>query len=159
MTKVFSKNTIKILRKAGWYKGRQIEIGKWEKEMEDLEFTVTESARAFMREFGNLTVRRSEHDMAFTTVFSELHSWRYEVGKLAAHMNTNLNPVADTPVGVILIDPDNAIMETDCTSALYLVGNTIYEGVENLLGSYPNVKQKLLNMDQLFNIIPPPNWP
>ena len=55
-----SKKTIEVLKDAGWYEGRKIDIAENVKFLEERGFEVLESAKKFMEEFGELEINIEE---------------------------------------------------------------------------------------------------
>ena len=51
-----SNKTIEVLKEAGWYEGRKIDISENVKFLEERGFEVFESAKRFMEEFGELNI-------------------------------------------------------------------------------------------------------
>lgn len=51
------KNTIEILKEAGWYEGRKIDIEEIVKFLESRGFNVHEKAKRFIEEFGMLDIK------------------------------------------------------------------------------------------------------
>ena len=52
-----SEKTYKVLKEAGWYPGRKIDITETVKYLEDKGFEVLDSAKKFMEEFGELNLK------------------------------------------------------------------------------------------------------
>ena len=55
-----SNKTIEVLKNAGWYEGRKIDISENVKFLEERGFKVLESAKKFMEEFGELKINVEE---------------------------------------------------------------------------------------------------
>jgi len=53
-TNVFSDETIKILRKGGWFEGRSVDSSAWEKLLRKNGYPVHPVVTAFLQEFGGL---------------------------------------------------------------------------------------------------------
>ena len=53
-THAFSGETLKLLRKAGWYEGRSVDTSAWERLLRKEGFTVHPVVTAFLQEFGGL---------------------------------------------------------------------------------------------------------
>lgn len=55
-----SNKTIEVLKRAGWYEGRKIDITENLKFLEERGFYVLDSAKSFMEEFGELKINVEE---------------------------------------------------------------------------------------------------
>ena len=66
-----SNKTIEILKNAGWYEGRKIDISENLKFLEEKGFDIFESAKKFMEEFGELKINVEEIRKDGTTKVSK----------------------------------------------------------------------------------------
>jgi len=62
-----SNETLKILRDAGWYEGRRIDIKEIEESLEKIGYTVFPEVKSFLREFGNLVIEDTINDETHNT--------------------------------------------------------------------------------------------
>ena len=69
--------TKKLLKKAGWYEGRKIDITKQVEYLEKAGYEVFEAARNFMEEFGELTIRAKYIGFQEKESYDE-HSTKYD---------------------------------------------------------------------------------
>ncbi|WP_063915660.1 SUKH-3 domain-containing protein [Paenibacillus elgii] len=62
-----SNETLKILRDAGWYEGRRIDIKEIEDNLEELGYIVFPEVKSFLAEFGNLEIEDTINDETHNT--------------------------------------------------------------------------------------------
>ena len=125
----WSAETERVLRKAGWYPGRQVAIDEWETTLrEHGNFQIHEAARMFLAEFGGLVIEQRGpgktmarvpfrlnptaaewDDEIFDILSEEAGSPLYPIGE-ADNRNTYLGI---TPEGAVYIGMDSAARLAD----------------------------------------------
>lgn len=130
----YSADVERMLREAGWFPGRVIDATQAIRGLRELGgYSITDSIQSFYQEFGNIEVTDKRGRSLFSTIFSKLDWWEYEVKPIAAYLEWELCPVANASLSVLLMALDGKVYHTDTTSFFELLGETGIEAVENIL--------------------------
>lgn len=117
----WSTAATQALRAAGWHEGRRVDVGAWQRRLESEGFVMHSAARAFLIEFGGLTVRASGPGREFgrlsfnldPTLCSGQKGW---LDSLSGSTAGQLFPVGEEADG-------NASIAIDVDGVVYLLFN------------------------------------
>jgi hypothetical protein len=149
-----SPRTEELLRRAGWYPGRSVDIEQITARLQAGGYPVTETVKEFLTEFGDLSIPSGWGGEHISTIFRHLDTGEREIAPIRRHLNLDMCTVANlASAGWLLIGVDDNIYFTDANSTFNLVGRTIYEAIDNLL----NLKKirVVLTGEVLREIVPP----
>lgn len=126
-----SNETVKILRDAGWYEGRRIDIKEIEENLEKLGYTVFPEVKSFLREFGNLVIEDTINDETHNT------SIRFTNNVNNGSFKLEENYAGEKLVPVGMIDSDNLMLFVSESGRVYIsvgkLGENGKEAWENLI--------------------------
>lgn len=133
-----SNKTIEVLKNAGWYEGRKIDISENVKFLEERGFEVLESAKRFMEEFGELKINVEDIDEDGTTDISEHTTCIKETVGLGNSFNFGLEDYVDEKVMLIgsLYDFNIYLYISESGrifDSIGWVGNSVWEAFDNII--------------------------
>ena len=152
-----SKKTIEVLKDAGWYEGRKIDIAENVKFLEERGFEVLESAKKFMEEFGELKIKVEDIGEDGKKYFSEHTTCIKEVVGIENSANFDLKKYEDQENEKVMLI--GALY--DCDRFLYISeSGRIFDSVEwagyDALEAWDNIiSEKGIIIDMLPKIDPP----
>ncbi|WP_028531949.1 SUKH-3 domain-containing protein [Paenibacillus sp. UNC217MF] len=127
-----SNETVKILRDAGWYEGRRIDIKEIEENLEKIGYTIFPEVKSFLREFGNLVIEDTINDEIHNTSIRITNYYKNRSFKsLEEYAGEKLVPVG-------MIDSDNLLLFVSESGKVYCstgkLGDNATEAWERLIG-------------------------
>jgi len=126
-----SNETVKILRDAGWYEGRKIDIKEIEENLKKLGYTIFPEVKSFLREFGNLVIEDTINDETHNT------SMRFTNNVNNGSFKLEENYAGEKLVPVGMIDSDNLMLFVSESGRVYIsvgkLGENGKEAWENLI--------------------------
>ncbi|AWB46754.1 hypothetical protein DCC85_02155 [Paenibacillus sp. CAA11] len=124
-----SKETLKILRDAGWYEGRSIDTKEMEGNLERVGYTVFPEVKKFLEEFGNLVIK--------DTINDETHNTSVKFNKYGV-FKAEEEYAQEKLVPVGLIDSDFLVLFVSESGKVYCstgkLGDSATEAWERLIG-------------------------
>ena len=151
-----SKKTIEVLKDAGWYEGRKIDIAENVKFLEERGFEVLESAKKFMEEFGELEINIEEIETDGTIEVSE-HTTRMVdvVGDLDSDWFGLENYISEkvVPIGM-LYDSEMFLYISESGrvfSSIGWEGDSVWEAWENIINEKGIIWSKFLKYYGIIN--------
>ena len=133
---MIEKNTYDILRKAGWYEGRQIDISAAEKFFREKGVIISEAQKGFLREFSGLYVSHPTNNVHFLDLFSvqeivenEYFDYFEKFDEAYTHYGTNFIMIGEYYPSAVYLTNDGLLW--DCWQ--YLTGNSPLECIQRYI--------------------------
>jgi hypothetical protein len=146
-----SEESKSLLRKAGWYEGRRVDVSGIKSLLETHGFVVSQVANDFLSEFHGLRV----HDGEFFVEFNvpDAISWmgEGETPYIEALLKASPCLVGLKGTAYILLTPESQVMILNDQWMGYIILNSIYDGMDFLLEVCrpPGADTIPLNKDQI----------
>lgn len=131
-----SEHTLMVLKKSGWYIGRQYDTTLWVKQLEDEGYAINEYALLVLQELGGIYIReRAEGKYVGATLdFNPFDSASGEYDRLDEFekaSNDKLFPIGSLQDYIVYAGFTQKIYLGDW-AGLYLIGNSVEEYLENV---------------------------
>ena len=131
-----SKHTQEVLRKNGWYAGREFDITFWVSELEEEGYQLNEYAEVILKELGDIYVREKSTEMYVSTTFdfNPYNSASGEYDRLEEFelaSGDELFPIGALQDYIVYAGRSKRIYLGDW-EGLYIVGDSVEEYLENV---------------------------
>ena len=131
-----SEHTQKVLKKNGWYEGREYDITDWVSDLEEEGYELNEYAKSILIELGNISVweRHTEMYNGATFDFDALFAGTGQYDRLEEFEQASgdkLFPIGSVQEYIVYAGESKRIYIGDWAS-LSLIGNSIEEYLENV---------------------------
>ena len=131
-----SKHTQEVLRKNGWYAGREFDITFWVSELEEEGYQLNEYAEVILKELGDIYVREQSTEMyvSATFDFNPYNSASGEYDRLEEFELANgdeMFPIGALQDYIVYAGKSKRIYLGDW-EGLYIVGDSVEEYLENV---------------------------
>lgn len=131
-----SKHTQEVLRKNGWYAGREFDITFWVSELEEEGYQLNEYAEVILKELGDIYVREQSTEMYVSATFdfnpynsASGENDRLEEFELAS--GDEMFPIGALQDYIVYAGRSKRIYLGDW-EGLYIVGDSVEEYLENV---------------------------
>lgn len=131
-----SKHTQEVLKKNGWYEGREYDITFWVSELEEEGYRLNEYAKLVLKELGDLYIREQSTEMyvSATFDFNPYNSASGEYDRLEEFelaSRDKMFPIGSLQDYIVYAGESKKIYLGDW-EGLYMVGDSVEEYLENI---------------------------
>lgn len=135
MSKI-SKHTKEVLKKNGWYEGREYDISFWVSELEKEGYKLNEYAELILKELGNIYIRESSSEIyvSVTFDFNPYNSASGEYDRLEEFelaSEDKMYPIGALQDYIVYAGVSKKIY-LGYWKDLYIAGNSVEEYLENI---------------------------
>lgn len=130
------KHTLEVLKKNGWYEGREYDITFWVSELEEEGYRLNEYAKLVLRELGDIYVREqsTDHYVSATFDFNPYKSASGEYDRLEEFelaSGDKIFPIGAMQDYIVYAGVSKRIYLGDW-EGLYIIGKSVEEYLENI---------------------------